>query len=78
MMENGECPECGYGSEDMGSEMDDSCETMETQNLLDLRDGLQNCMKIIDRMIVNQSKEDYNDSEESSAPVNTVIWSVQK
>lgn len=78
MMENGECPECGYGSEEMDNEMDDSCETMETQNLLDLRDSLQNCMKIVDRMIVNQSKEEDDDSEEESAPVNTIVWSVQK
>lgn len=76
-MENGECPECGYGSE-MENEMDDSHETQETQNLLDLRDSLQNCIKIVDRMIVNQSSEEDDDEEESPAPVNTIVWSVQK
>jgi len=48
------------------------------QNLLDLRDGLQNCMKLVDRIILAQSSEKEDDSEEESAPVNTIVWSVQK
>ena len=76
MMENGECPECGYGSDD--TEMDDSHETVETQNLLDLRDSLQNCIKIVDRMIVNQSSEEDDNEEEAPAPVSTIVWTRQK
>ena len=55
-LEDGECPECGYGMEE--EDNDDVYEAQETQNLLDLRDALQTCMKIVDRMIVNQTSEE--------------------
>lgn len=74
-MTNGECDECGYGSEDMDMEEESN---VNMQNLLDLRDGLQNCMKLVDRIILAQSSEKEDDSEEESAPANTIIWSVQK
>lgn len=51
-MEGGECPECGYGSEDKEDDM------VEMQTMLDLRDGLQNCLKMVDRLIISQSSED--------------------
>ena len=74
-MTNGECEECGYGSDEMDMEEDTN---VNMQNLLDLRDGLQNCMKLVDRIILAQSSEKEDDSEEESAPVNTIVWSVQK
>lgn len=77
MMEDGECPECGYGSE-MEDEMDDTHESIETQNLLDLRDALQNCVKIVDRMIVNQSTEEDDDKEEAPAQPTTIVWTRQR
>ena len=49
MGSNGCCSECGYGEEDDMEEEDDS---METQSLLDLRDALQNALKLVDRIIV--------------------------
>lgn len=77
MMEDGECPECGYGSEmDNGSE--DSHGMVEVQNLLDLRDSLQNCMKIVDRLIISQSEHEDDGKEEAPAPVNTIVWSRQR
>jgi hypothetical protein len=51
-MQNGECQDCGYGSEDndMGEEED---EQLETQTLLDLKKQLQSAMDLVDRLIVN-------------------------
>jgi hypothetical protein len=51
-MEGGECTECGYGAEEGKDDM------VEMQTMLDLRDGLQNCLKMVDRLIVSQSSED--------------------
>lgn len=49
-MQQGECCDCGYGSEDGdGEENDDSSET---QTLLDAKKALQNAMELIDRLIV--------------------------
>jgi len=70
MKSNGCCSECGYGEED---DMDDGHEQMETQSLLDLRDTLQNALKQIDRMIVNNCDESEDDSEPKMQPQSTVF-----
>lgn len=66
---NGCCSECGYGEESV----DEEDEKVETQSLLDVRDALQNALKLIDRMIVNNA-DCSNEHEDMSAPVNTVTW----
>jgi len=48
-MEGGECPECGCGEEY------DMEEKTEVQTLLDLKNHMQTCVGLIDRLIVNSS-----------------------
>jgi len=74
-MMNGECEECGYGSEEMDMEEEPS---MDMQTVLDLRDSLQHSMKLLDRIILAQSSEKEDDSEEESTSVNTIVWSTQR
>lgn len=56
-MSGGECEECGYGQSE--SESEDSSEEsgVDMQSMLDLRDALQTAMKIVDRIIVQQSSD---------------------
>lgn len=46
--QNGECPECGYGSEDDGMEMD---EVMENRQMMEIRDDLQRIVAKLGQMI---------------------------
>ena len=70
MKSNGCCDECGYGQQDDIMEEED--EQMETQSLLDLRDTLQNALKQIDRIIVNNC-DDGSDSEPKMQPQSTIF-----
>lgn len=54
MSDEGSCEECGYGEEEE-SETEGSSAGM--QSLLDLRDSLQTAMKIVDRIILQQSSD---------------------
>ena len=50
-MMNGECPECGYGSEEDG--MESESEGIETSALLELRDDLQRVVSKLGELIKN-------------------------
>lgn len=49
LMNDGSCPECGYGGE---NDMEEEDEQMETQALLEIKDDLQRILTKIDRLIV--------------------------
>jgi len=70
MGSNGCCSECGYGEED---DMQEEDEQMETQSLLDLRDTLQNALKQIDRMIVNNCDDGGDSKSAPMQPQSTVF-----
>lgn len=52
-MNGGECPECGYGSEDEGEDDGEmESEGASIQELMDLKDDLQRVMEKVNRLIV--------------------------
>ena len=54
MKSNGTCPECGYGEEEEGDDMEEGEEEgMDMQALIDLKNDLQRVMEKLDRLIVN-------------------------
>ena len=70
MKSNGCCDECGYGEED---DMDGEDDAIETQSMLDLRDALQNALKLVDRMIVGSGKSESKDSAPKMQPQSTIF-----
>ena len=70
MGSSGCCDECGYGEEDDMEEGDDAAET---QSLLDVRDALQNALKLVDRIIVGSGESDSKESPSKMQPQSTVF-----
>jgi len=71
---NGCCSDCGYGEDDMME--DDSEDKAEMQSLLDLRDTVQNALKLIDRMIVGGESD--SKPEPVAQPPQQIVWVRQK
>ena len=69
---NGCCSDCGYGEEDDMESEDDS---PNMQTMLDLRDALQTAVKLLDRLIVGNSSESEDGSEDSMPAISqTTTW----
>jgi uncharacterized Zn finger protein (UPF0148 family) len=49
---NGTCPDCGYGEDEEGDDMEEE-EGPNLQAIMDIKNDLQRVMEKIDRLIVN-------------------------